>query len=114
MSSTSPGCGARSHSRAVRNGHYGRSDTAPRRPGCCSPRSYGGVVTAVIAFAGLTSIALGRPLLVLVAENVAKLNPDPQVSARLAQPERRRAVTLLTTPNRVTGSAGQQAGAEGG
>jgi hypothetical protein len=33
----------------------------------------------------------------LVAENVAKLNPDrPELAARLAQPERRWMVTILT------------------
>lgn len=55
-----------------------------------------GAVTGTIGIAGLVSVALGRPLLLLVAENVAKLNPDPEIAARLAQPNRRRAVTILT------------------
>jgi hypothetical protein len=55
-----------------------------------------GVVTGAFGVAGLASVALGRPLLLLVAQNVAKLNPDPQIAARLAQPDRRRAVTILT------------------
>ena len=57
-----------------------------------------GAVTGTIGIAGLASVALGRPLLLLAAENVAKLNPDrPELAARLAQPDRRRAVTILTT-----------------
>ncbi len=56
-----------------------------------------GAVTGTIGIAGLASVALGRPLLLLVAENVAKLNPDrPEMVARLAQPDRRRVVTMLT------------------
>lgn len=56
-----------------------------------------GAVTGTIGIAGLASVALGRPLLLLVAENVAKLGPDrPEIAARLAQPERRRMVTILT------------------
>jgi hypothetical protein len=56
-----------------------------------------GAVTGTIGVAGLASVILGRPLLLLVAENVAKLNPDrPELAARLAQPDRRRAVTILT------------------
>jgi hypothetical protein len=56
-----------------------------------------GVVTGTIGIAGLASVALGRPLLLLVAENVAKLNPDhPEMAARLAQPNRRRMITILT------------------
>lgn len=56
-----------------------------------------GAVTGTIGMAGLASVALGRPLLLLVAENVAKLNPDrPEMAARLAEPHRRRAVTILT------------------
>ncbi len=56
-----------------------------------------GAVTGTIGIAGLASVALGRPLLLLVAENVAKLNPDhPEMAARLAQPNRRRMITILT------------------
>jgi hypothetical protein len=56
-----------------------------------------GAITGTLGVAGLASVALGRPLLLLVAENVAKLNPDrPELAARLAQPDRRRVVTILT------------------
>lgn len=56
-----------------------------------------GAVTGTIGIAGLASVALGRPLLLLVAENAANLNPDrPEIAARLAQPERRRMLTILT------------------
>ncbi len=56
-----------------------------------------GAVTGTIGVAALASVALGRPLLLLVAENVAKLNPDrPEMAARLADPDRRRMVTTLT------------------
>lgn len=55
-----------------------------------------GAVTGVVGVAGLASVALGRPLLLLAAQHVAKLSPDPQMTARLAQPDRRRAVTILT------------------
>lgn len=61
-----------------------------------------GAVTSVIGVVGVASIALGRPLLLLVAQNVAKLNPDPEVIAKLAQPDRRRAVTILTAIIAVT------------
>lgn len=53
-----------------------------------------GAVTGTIGLAGLGSVALGRPLLLMLAENLAKLNPE--AAARLAQPDRRRAVTILT------------------
>jgi len=56
-----------------------------------------GAVTGTLGIAGLASVALGRPALRLVAENVAKLNPDrPELAARLAQPDRRRVLTILT------------------
>ncbi len=56
-----------------------------------------GAVTGTIGVAALASVALGRPLLLLVAENVAKLNPDrPEMATRLADPDRRRMVTTLT------------------
>jgi hypothetical protein len=48
-----------------------------------------GVVTGAIGVAAVTSVALGRPLLLLIAQNVAKLNPDrPELPARLAEPQR--------------------------
>jgi hypothetical protein len=56
-----------------------------------------GAVTGTIGLAGLLSVALGRPLLLLVAEHAAKLNPErPEFAARLAQPERRRSLSILT------------------
>jgi hypothetical protein len=56
-----------------------------------------GAVTGTIGIAALASVALGRPLLLLAAEKVARLNPDrPDIAARLAEPERRRTVTVLT------------------
>jgi hypothetical protein len=56
-----------------------------------------GAVTGTIGAAALASVALGRPLLLLIAENAAKLNPhSPELGARLAQPERRRMITMLT------------------
>ncbi len=56
-----------------------------------------GAVTGTLGIVGLASVAFGRPLLLLVAENVARLNPDrPEMAARLAQPDRRRAVSILT------------------
>ena len=62
-----------------------------------------GAVTATIGIAALASVALGRPLLLLVAENVAKLNSDrPEMAARLADPDRRRVVTILTAIIGVT------------
>ena len=53
-----------------------------------------GAVTGTLGVAALVSVALRRPLLLLVAENVAKANPD--AAARLIEPARRRAVTILT------------------
>jgi hypothetical protein len=56
-----------------------------------------GAVTGTIGVVALASVALGRPLLLLIAENVTKLNPDrPEMAARLADPDRRRVVTVLT------------------
>ena len=62
-----------------------------------------GAVTGTIGIAALASVALGRPLLLLVAENVAKLNSDrPETAARLADPGQRRVVTILTAIIGVT------------
>lgn len=56
-----------------------------------------GAVTGTIGVAALASVALRRPLLLVVSENLAKLNPDrPELAARLAEPERRRGVRMLT------------------
>jgi hypothetical protein len=63
-----------------------------------------GAVTGTLGIAALASVALGRPLLLLVAEHVTKLNPErrPEIDARLAAPDRRRALTILTTIIGVT------------
>jgi hypothetical protein len=57
-----------------------------------------GAVTGTLGVAALASVALGRPLLILVAEHVGKLNPErrPEIEARLADPARRRSATILT------------------
>jgi hypothetical protein len=57
-----------------------------------------GAVTGTLGIAALASVALGRPLLVVLAEHLAKLDPErqPEIGARLADPDRRRAVTILT------------------
>jgi hypothetical protein len=57
-----------------------------------------GAVTGTLGIAALVSVALGRPLLLLVAEHAARLNPDrrSEIAARLAQPSRRRALRILT------------------
>jgi hypothetical protein len=57
-----------------------------------------GAVTGPIGIAALASVALGRPVLLLVAERVARLNPDrrPELEARLADPHRRRVFMILT------------------
>jgi hypothetical protein len=56
-----------------------------------------GAVTGAVGVAALTSVALGRPLLLLVAQNAAKLNPDrPELAARLAERHRRRMLRNLT------------------
>ena len=51
-------------------------------------------MTGPIGIAALLSVALRRPLLLLLAEQTAKANPD--LKARLANPARRRFVTVLT------------------
>ena len=57
-----------------------------------------GAVTATLGIAALASVALGRPLLLMLAERIAKLNPErqPEIQARLAEPDRRQAMTILT------------------
>ncbi len=57
-----------------------------------------GSVTGTLGVAALASIALGRPLLALAAEHGAKLNPErrTEIQTRLADPDRRRALTMLT------------------
>ncbi len=57
-----------------------------------------GAVTGTIGIAMLGSVAFRRPLLLVVAERVAKLNPErrPEIGARLGEVDRRHAVTILT------------------
>ena len=57
-----------------------------------------GAVTGSLGIAILVSIAIRRPLLLLVAEHAAKMNPEqqPVIEARLAEPQRRRALSILT------------------
>ena len=55
------------------------------------------VVGPSLAFL-LASVALGRPLLLVVVEHMARLNPErrSEIEARLADPRRRRALRTLT------------------
>ena len=57
-----------------------------------------GAVTGTLGITALGSVALGRPLLLLAAEHITKLNPERrlEIEARLAAPDRRRAVSILT------------------
>jgi hypothetical protein len=57
-----------------------------------------GAVTGTLGIAALASVALGRPLLLVLAERIAKLNPDrrSEIQAWLADPDRRQAMTILT------------------
>jgi hypothetical protein len=57
-----------------------------------------GVVTGTLGIAALASVALSRPLLRVLAERIANLNSErqPVIQARLADPDRRRAMTILT------------------
>lgn len=53
-----------------------------------------GAVTGTIGVVALASVALRRPLLLVVAAQAAKVNPE--AAARLADPARRHGVTVLT------------------
>jgi hypothetical protein len=57
-----------------------------------------GAVTGTVGLGALASVAIGRPLLTLAAEHVARLSPErrPEIEARLADPARRRELTMLT------------------
>ncbi len=57
-----------------------------------------GAVTGSLGLAVLVSVAVRRPLLLLVAEHAAKMSPEqqPVIEARLAEPQRRRALRVLT------------------
>jgi hypothetical protein len=63
-----------------------------------------GAVTGTMGIAALTSVALGRPLLLLAARHAAQVNPErrPEIEARLADPARRRAISMLTAIIGVT------------
>jgi hypothetical protein len=63
-----------------------------------------GAVTGTLGVVWLASLALRRPLLLVLAEHAAKLNPErrDEIEARLAMPDRRRAVTTLTAIIGVT------------
>ena len=57
-----------------------------------------GAVTGTLGIAALASVALGRPLLLMVAQHTSKLSPErqPDTHGSLVDPDRRRAVTILT------------------
>jgi hypothetical protein len=57
-----------------------------------------GAVTGTLGIAALASVALGRPLLLMLAEHTAQLRPgrQPEIHGSLVDPDRRRAVTILT------------------
>jgi hypothetical protein len=57
-----------------------------------------GAVTGTLGIAALASVALGRPLLLMVAQHTAKLSPErpPDIHGLLVDSGRRRAVTILT------------------
>lgn len=57
-----------------------------------------GSVTGPMGLVALASVALGRPVLLLVAEHVARMNPGrrAEIEARLANPRRRRMLAILT------------------
>lgn len=57
-----------------------------------------GAVTGTLGVAALASVALGRPALLLLAQRRADLDPvrRGEIEAKLADPQRRRALTTLT------------------
>jgi len=57
-----------------------------------------GAVTGVLGMAALASVALGRPALLMVAQRRAELDSvrRPEIEAKLAEPQRRRALTTMT------------------
>lgn len=57
-----------------------------------------GVVTGAVGIIALTSLALGRPLLLVVAQRRAEIDVAhrTEIEAKLAQPDRRRALVVLT------------------
>lgn len=57
-----------------------------------------GVVTGAAGLAALSSLALGRPLLLVIAQHRAELDLEhrAEIEAKLAEPDRRRALIVLT------------------
>jgi hypothetical protein len=57
-----------------------------------------GVVTGAVGTIALASLALGRPLLLVVAQRRAEVDAGhlAEIEAKLAQPDRRRALAVLT------------------
>lgn len=57
-----------------------------------------GVVPGAVGIIALASLALGRPLLLVVAQRRAELDAGhrAEIEAKLAQPDRRRALVVLT------------------
>lgn len=59
-----------------------------------------GAVTGALGIAALASLALGRPLLLVVAEHRAAIDQDAQrraaIEKRLGEPDRRRALVVMT------------------
>ena len=57
-----------------------------------------GVVTGAVGVIALASLALGRPLLLVVAQRRAEIDAArrTEIEAKLAQPDRRRALVILT------------------
>lgn len=57
-----------------------------------------GVVTGAVGIIALASLALGRPLLLVVAQRRAEIDVAhrAEIEAKLAQPDRRRALVVLT------------------
>lgn len=57
-----------------------------------------GVVTGAVGVIALASLALGRPLLLVLVQRRAAIDPvhRSEIEAKLAQPDRRRALIVLT------------------
>jgi hypothetical protein len=57
-----------------------------------------GAVTGVLGVAALASVGLGRPMLLVVAQRRARLDPvrGAEIAAKLAEPRRHRALTIMT------------------
>lgn len=57
-----------------------------------------GAITGTLGVAALATVALGRPLLLGIAQRSATLDPQRrgEIEAKLAEPQRRRALMILT------------------